>query len=147
MEIDSHAPGVANGLSPGVVPGAGPRIAPPVSLAMAPGGQPILERFFEEIRPLVRERNGNKLAEMLPSRPPFPTIYGEVARELRDRYPKGRDGVLAARCEEFNLAGLGEQGSSWDKFPSCLLDYFRLIRDYDSGDLPDFHNKLTSLTK
>jgi hypothetical protein len=106
-----------------------------------------LNSFLEQVVNTVKERNGEKLVDILQIEPPFAPAYEQLISDLRRRYPAGSDERIETICEQRMQDFLDEIDTTWGAFPLFLREYFRFIRDVDIANLVITHAQLMGLLK
>lgn len=113
-----------------------------------------IDKFLEEVRGILREKDGNKLQDVMLLEPPLPPSYHLLIGELRQSFPPGdeEDDVLGAKCAsllpEYD-ADADEQdgGGSSPAFTTFAAKYFEFLRDVDVDALVETHDMLKNLLK
>ncbi|KAF2083250.1 hypothetical protein K490DRAFT_52150 [Saccharata proteae CBS 121410] len=100
---------------------------------------PTLDMFLQEVRGIMREKNGDKLQAYLviePSQGTYPPLYNTMIAELRRSFPDGTEDALEDKCREEmpELLEL-EDRSSFESFYRFLAQYFVFLRDIDVQNL------------
>lgn len=113
-----------------------------------------IAQFLEEVRGLLREKNGIKLQDVMLLEPPLPPSYHLLISDLRQSFPRGSDAVLWGKCAEF----LSEYDVDHDErdggvitsspaFATFVFKYFEFLRDVDVDALVETHDMLKNLLK
>ena len=80
---------------------------------------PTIDEFLKVVAGLLRDKNGNKLQDVMLLEPPLPPLYNNIVSELRRSFAISSQDALEAKCSlflpEFEE---GDEGGSWTSFIS-----------------------------
>ena len=114
---------------------------------------PTIDKFLEEVRELLLEKNGTGLQNVMLLEPPLPPLYHRLVGELRQSFPQSNEDALLAKCESFlpDYDADGDDtdgdGGSSPAFSTFAVKYFAFLRDVDVDDLVETHEMLKNLLK
>lgn len=113
---------------------------------------PTIDEFLEEVRGLLRDKNGIKLQDVMLLEPPLPPSYHRLVSELKQSFPEHSEDALLTKCASF----LPEYDADYDEkdgggsspaFATFAVRYFAFLRDVDVDDLVETHDLLKNLLK
>ncbi|KAF2772598.1 hypothetical protein EJ03DRAFT_324606 [Teratosphaeria nubilosa] len=90
-----------------------------------------LGQYLIQINGLVAARNESSLARFIALEPPFDAGHQALIDELRNVYPRGKEGVLEQKCTQLLTAGVegDDGGGSWTSFVKFMVQYLNYLRD------------------
>lgn len=111
-----------------------------------------IAQFLEEVRGLLREKNGIKLQDVMLLEPPLPPSYHLLISDLRQSFPRGSEEVLWGKCSsylsEYDVDHDERDGGGLSSaFATFALKYFEFLRDVDVDALVETHDMLRNLLK
>lgn len=104
-----------------------------------------IDQFLSEISSIVREKNGAKLQDYLVIEPPYSNLYAAMVNEMRQNYPRGREGPFEAKCRK--VLPTDEEDAHWNGFIKFMVQYFVFLRDVNIDNLLETYNALSEVVQ
>lgn len=97
----------------------------------------MLDEFLNAILNSIKAKDGHGITNLIqldfenlePSRQ---QSYADLNAELNNKFPRGNDAGLSARCKEALPQNI--LGGFHSSFSESLVQYFRYLRDFTSAD-------------